>query len=382
MTEPVRQHVFVTGSYRSGTTLVDKLLHAHPAVAVASQPFPYLYLEAKRRFLSSIGYVDRYPFGDRFLERRYTDRDLHNFLGRDCFSPTEVQALISAMHTYSGFLERRLAAYAKQLGGGTMVQVQAQVHEVLARVMNRPDALVVGSKEVLTEELVPHLLDHELKVILVVRDPRSVLTSLSFGRGSDYGGETRPVLFHVRNWRKGAAYALALRQHASVTVLRFEDVLASPNDAMGPVWRLLGLEQPLARIDTLVDQRDLPWSPNTSFPSVPSRPDRWRQILNLSTVRYVESCTYPELIALGYQPIETDGFDADSLRSFDEPVPIDRPEFPDGWGSSINRVDEEAARVAMLPRDLAPSEARIWFIQPGAHEALRRAMRGRPRGGF
>jgi Sulfotransferase family len=47
--------LFVTGMQRSGTTLLEKLLHAHPELSVLSQPFPLLFVEVKRAFLESIG---------------------------------------------------------------------------------------------------------------------------------------------------------------------------------------------------------------------------------------------------------------------------------------------------------------------------------------
>ncbi|MFH2071358.1 MAG: sulfotransferase, partial [Actinomycetota bacterium] len=32
--------LLITGAYRSGTTLLEKLLHNHPDLSVAMQPFP------------------------------------------------------------------------------------------------------------------------------------------------------------------------------------------------------------------------------------------------------------------------------------------------------------------------------------------------------
>jgi hypothetical protein len=59
--------LLVTGCYRSGTTLLEKLLHAHPASCVASQPFPVLYAYVKNLFDVSRGLLRRYPLGHRFL---------------------------------------------------------------------------------------------------------------------------------------------------------------------------------------------------------------------------------------------------------------------------------------------------------------------------
>ena len=36
-------NILLNGCFRSGTTLLDKVLHAHPKIIMASQPFPALY---------------------------------------------------------------------------------------------------------------------------------------------------------------------------------------------------------------------------------------------------------------------------------------------------------------------------------------------------
>ena len=46
----------VTGVYRSGTTFIERALDNDPAYSVASQPFPHLYLHAKRGGFDRVGF--------------------------------------------------------------------------------------------------------------------------------------------------------------------------------------------------------------------------------------------------------------------------------------------------------------------------------------
>ena len=60
------ESIFITGLYRSGTTLLEKLIHNHPKCFVASQPFPKLYIKIKKQFLASKDTFSRLPLNDLF----------------------------------------------------------------------------------------------------------------------------------------------------------------------------------------------------------------------------------------------------------------------------------------------------------------------------
>src|SRR2546423_3408897 len=73
--------LFVTGMQRSGTSLLDRLLAGHPALSILSQPFPFVFLQAKRDFLRARGDASaHYPLDPLFLEERFTPDDLSHFL--------------------------------------------------------------------------------------------------------------------------------------------------------------------------------------------------------------------------------------------------------------------------------------------------------------
>ena len=73
-------YLLVTGCYRSGTTLLEKLLHAQPSACIASQAFPVLFFMAKEAFLSSRGIDRRYPLDHLFLEDAYSSDEWVSFL--------------------------------------------------------------------------------------------------------------------------------------------------------------------------------------------------------------------------------------------------------------------------------------------------------------
>ena len=373
--------LLIVGAYRSGTTLVEKLAHMHPDLSIASQPFPDLYAEAKRRFLAAHGWADVYPLGHRFRDDRYQDAELHDSLDAMRFTADDLAALIRSMGGYSGWWTPELGEHLDALDEGTLLEIRARMHDVLARVFQRPDALVVGSKEILVEEYAPYLRARGERVIIVIRDPRGMLASLTSGEGARYGGKRRPTLFHVRTWRKSVAYALALRHDPNVLVLRYEDVVAAPERVLDRIATFAGLDAaPRDVLDGgLVDQRGRPWGGNSSFGRVAGIDERsaqrFRQVLDTTTLRYVEACTLPELFALGYPSTGSDSFDEDAVSDFREPEPVDHPLFvDDGTYDPPRCAPEEIERFRKAGSVLDEEDALSWFIHPEAHRALQVAL--------
>jgi hypothetical protein len=73
--------LIVTGTSRSGTTFADRVLDNLPMASCASQPFPYLYLDVKRRFLEAQGLpVPAYPVGAGFHDPLHRPEPMREFL--------------------------------------------------------------------------------------------------------------------------------------------------------------------------------------------------------------------------------------------------------------------------------------------------------------
>ena len=89
--------LLVTGFLRSGTTLLDKLLHSHRSICLASQPFPSLYLYLKELFLKELGLERRYPLGHGFLEDGYEPEAFYAFLDRFELTPAHGEAFFDQM---------------------------------------------------------------------------------------------------------------------------------------------------------------------------------------------------------------------------------------------------------------------------------------------
>lgn len=339
----IERTLFVTGTQRSGTTLLDRLLDAQPAISLLSQPFPFLFTEVKRAFL---GGEVAYPLGHLFLESRYSPEDFAEFLRNWRTSPNELEAIFARMEHYSGqytrfTAERRRDAFSRI----TTRDDFAAVVSILDRALTTKDAQWFGSKETICEEYVPPLLDRGFYCAIILRDPRDVLASLNHGRGQDYGGALKPTLFNVRNWRKSVAIALAMNDHPRFRVLRYEDLVADPARALEHLSAAFHLGD--------VTVPDLAWSGNSSHSEYDgistASVGAHRDLLPPSVADFVEAASLPELQLLGYPTSKTRDESIRILRTFVEPYTDIRSGMEQDAITPEN-IDLEIQRLEGFPR--------------------------------
>jgi hypothetical protein len=376
--------LLVTGCYRSGTTLVEKLLNMHPSLTVASQPFPILYFLVKERFLEQRGLQRRYPLDHLFLERDYSPEQFAQYVEDYVITTEDVTELFDRMDAYTEGLwtpEMKGARHRVERGG--FLAVRDQLLDFVDDLFPKANRTYVGSKEVLVEEFIPALVASGTHVVHVVRDPRAMIASLNFRERDNQTGDNRPILYSLRAWRKSAAYALAMSNSDGFVSVRYEDVALDSDATLRKIATSLAIE-PLAADalnDGIVDQWGRPWQGNSSFSdkhgvsaeSLQSSVER----LPEDVVAYIETICRPELLAFGYAPIATSSFDPDRVANFVEPFASIHAKFESAYSTDPRRVGDEIRRWELLtaPDPVTDAvEARAWFICPDAQPRLRAAV--------
>lgn len=305
--------LFVTGMPRSGTTLLDKCLSMCAGVDVLSQPLPLLYVELKRQFRESCErpeaspVSDAFPINDMFGDHFYSPAALVDFLGAYLLNPQMGRRVLEKMLDFDGQYTKPdgpLDAYCVRLP----CQLEEFVHDYIAQVSECGDAAVLGAKETWCEEFIPYYLKRGVRVILIVRDPRDVVTSLNFGFASRHSGLPKPDLFTIRQWRKSVAFAIQFVANERLRVLRFEDLVSNPSAEIERLLEWLGVPQPLPFDPDggLRDRRGQEWISNSSI-EPNTRIDtqaigRHRQLLSTRRREFIEALCLPEMLALGYEP--------------------------------------------------------------------------------
>lgn len=374
--------LFVSGAFRSGTTLLEKALSNHRRILVASQPFPFLYFRAKLDFYEALGISRRYPLDHLFGEAAFSNQQFSDFLRDYRISDKSVRELAASQKDYFGWWTPELAPRIPEMSGGSLFDIWNMQNRLLERLVNLREGAVLGSKEILCEEFMPYLSGHDVAGLLSIRDPRDLVTSLNFGRGISYTGEIRPTLFVIRVWRKSVAFALQMWHQPKFIVSRFEDFLADPIQTLSDIASLWGLDpfDESLFVNGIQDQFGRPWKGNSSF-SVSDTFNTeaiggYRKLLPDNVRKYVEACCWPEMQVLGYE------FDADSRREYkhiisdySESFDISRPDFPSTYSSDQVNVEMEIARIELLmDGGVSDEDASQWFLFEKAYEALGKGM--------
>jgi hypothetical protein len=213
-------YLFITGMSRSGTTLLDKILCNHKDLSVLSQPFPFVYLQAKKDFFKEIRHPEKtYFLNNLFLEDRYNLHELNRFLGGYKINKSKLNKIFNNMSGYSGQLTKidDPDAIVGDVDSNAFIDV---IKDLLKRLKHKENVIYCGAKEILCEEFLDFFMRNSIKTILLVRDPRDMVVSTYFGKYDRYVGKSRPLLFHLRNWRKSVAFAAHLSGKSNFKLIR------------------------------------------------------------------------------------------------------------------------------------------------------------------
>jgi hypothetical protein len=389
--------LFIMGMFRSGTTLLGRMLHAHDAIVCASDPFrPFFNAfrdDVAREIDVSVDDFD--PLEEYFVDREGIEvYEAVREASLDRSFPDEVreplhERLLSRAEPFSPKITERLDA----VQGETFREVYDDLWTYV------PDAYGDGhepweaTKEVWTTEFTPVLARAypESKFVHVVRDPRAVCASKNVQKETKY-----PWLFLIRQWRK-----LAILSHLyddrladRVYVVRYEDLVRSPRDTAVGICEFLGIDLDERILDpsNFVDGAGDQWLQNTSYEESStsfdtSSVDKWERTLTDRQVEFIEQLTYPEMFRYGYEPRTGRYGLADELM-FDPPrVPTaELAEWITAYYSDWDRFDHveavgtERTRQHLLTTDEAQFEAMDeevltgFFLDPAYAATARRLV--------
>jgi hypothetical protein len=316
------QVLFATGMFRSGTTLLARMLDMHPEIALASDAFQPT-LKAFRNAVAARYVPDRALDPDAPLDDYYFRPDKLALMRAIQDTPLDysigalpVESLREALAAYSHELSPKLLDHLHLVAGESFFDLMRTGIEAVERAYGGPETTVVGFKTTWSSEFVPHILDAfpTARAIEIVRDPRAVCAS----RKASVGGY--PWLFLMRQWRKLAALAYAHAQagprHAGrVLVIRYEDLVLGPEHQARRICTFLDIpfHDALVRVEGFRDGDGTSWRGNSSHFTSMQRFDtaplaKWRDVLSAEETEYIERLCLPEMGLFGYTAEQaTDG---------------------------------------------------------------------------
>jgi LPS sulfotransferase NodH len=280
MPSPIHDRpIFVAGYQRSGTTLLQSLLGAHPRIAAP----PETYFVFRIVLLA-----DRY--GD------LTDDDRLKLVVHDALHPP------ADLLGDSGFDERRVFERVVASGERSMRGVFDALMRDFAERQGKArwSDKSPGQRAEASLRLFP-----EAQIIHIIRDPRDVIASslaTPWTKADAYQLAREWRRFTLDNIRTGRAAG-----PGAFLQIRYEDLAADPRAALRIVFSFLDEDNDTSVIENVAGKRPsvgknaAPWQSRVLEAIEPAPSNAWRQRLSARDRQAVNAIVYRELEALGYE---------------------------------------------------------------------------------
>ncbi|HXA02826.1 MAG TPA: sulfotransferase domain-containing protein [Cytophagaceae bacterium] len=358
-------HLFITGTYRSGSTLLQKIIGAHPSAGIFLQPCAPLFFYTKNKFYQKHDLQKTYSIDPAFPMAGFAWEELYNFLESEIFNSLDLKLVFEHIEKYKGILTPGVGKVEDKVKEEIFFKIYLQIISLL----NHEGKPCVGSKEILCEEFTPYFIRKGIKVIIVVRDPRDIICSLNFGKGSDFTGEIRPLLYSLRLWRKSIAFSILNLSSPDFMMIRYEDLVVNQNDVLKGIFSFLGLNP---EVNVLVNKS---WKGNSSFGELNSVSDssvgNYKKMLDENTIAYIENVCRPEMNWAGYEFVNNH-LRIENIRLYQEPFKIKHRNFGQGYSSDpINMLDEILRIKLLREKNVHKEEQLSYFLFPEVYHQLK-----------
>ena len=380
----------VVGMFRSGTTLLARMLHANRHVVCASDPYAPVFKAYRNHFgaLRIPNFDGDSPLHDYYYDRVQNDL-FQEMKGHDFgvpLTPTQLSELVPRIRRHSEAYSPLIHDHLSLLKGGTFADLFLTALQAIERAYPKRGAQAIGFKEVWVGEFTGQFLAlAAASVIHVVRDPRAVAAS-NYVSGARY-----PLMFLARQWRKQAALAwLAAQRDSRVRLVRFEDLVTKPAAIAAELCRFIGadFDEAMVDADNLKDGAGQPWRQNSSYqdPGGSAKTaevtntaalEKWQSALPESYLRIIERVCGPEMRLLGYPRLIADvGPEpgSDELLFADDPESLANWIRPYSGHTYYKELAAERTRADLLREGAHrpdPAVQRLIALDPGIYDALR-----------
>jgi len=304
------KYIFITGMFRSGTTLFAKSLNTHPDITIASDPLKEFFKSFRNEiFIKNKDKLidEKEPFTDNFYnEHQKSKKDISegNFNIKMENQNIKIikENIIKAGEIESSLLMTKI----KEINEDNYMKFYKKTMEKIKETYGNKETNLIGIKEVWCEEFISTLINTfpNMKCIQIMRDPRAIIASKKAGSYMMY-----PYLFLIRQWRKSCAYALInSKKSKNHLLVKYEDFVKNPEKTSKKMCVFLNLKYDKNMIlgEKFKDGKGNSWIQNTSYEN-PSKNitkdslNKWEIILSKKEIQYIEDLCEFEMKLFNYK---------------------------------------------------------------------------------
>ncbi len=303
---------YIGGMFRSGTTLLARMLNSHPNIVCASDPCLPLFKYFRSSLFKELG-VDvppNAPLADYYFNGKYSQYlSLLETISLDFSIPSEwqkniIQDIINYGKPFSPLIMPYLSRICPSNFRNFLLDILELIYEIYGKNKN---CFLVGFKEVWGDEFIGPLYNSfsNMKFIVIIRDPRAVASS------KNVADDKYPWLFLGRQWRKLAGLSWNWRQKYpnQVLLIYYEKLISSPKEEIVKILSHLEIDfhEDVLDFSKYKDGYGEPWLQNTSYGQGkasfnPASINKWKEILNDQEKKFIEALCGPEMFLHKYLP--------------------------------------------------------------------------------
>lgn len=357
MTNPL----FVTGTARSGSTLLCRVLSANADVMVAADPLFILFRSLRNAIVRNCAPDDlqqSFDFTSPLQDYYFTDeriRIMDTIQAADLNIPFERQEWDSFFEASCARAQHECAdliPHMRGLIGPTYRDMFENGLKIIAQARRAENRMWVGCKEVWTIEFFAPLARAfpKARFIVLLRDPRAVMASLVAMSEAD-ASQSAHILSYVRHWRKYIAFSLHYQNDPFLArrlyVLTYEQLVNEPETKARELCGFLGIRydpdmtDPTKYID---DTTGGVWKGNSSFKKDLAGIEVdfiscWQTRLASPVLKLVEWTCGPDMQSAGYTPVD------DAADRWPDPAALDylieNDRQPYSWRSDLGDPQQD-----------------------------------------
>jgi len=303
--------VFVTGMFRSGTTLIARMLNTHSQIVCASDPLRPLFNSYRysiadhdyRRAHSRFGPLDDYFLSHKSLLNKILNADFNIIADGD--HKELLENIKESAMPFSGLWAASLDSNLEFSGYKELMD--HAIGHINTTYGSNKNASVIAFKEVWATEFAPAFLRSypDSKAVIIIRDPRAVVSS-NIASGRKY-----PIFFLARQWRKLSFVTHSMQKNFKddLHVIEYEDLIKDPELEVRKLTDFIGVpfEEDLLDISKYFDGNNERWKQNTNYNHEAKLTinsdslERWRSILQEPDTLLIELICRDWMETFGYE---------------------------------------------------------------------------------
>ncbi len=314
----IKGNLFVSGIFRSGTTLCTRAMDAHPQINLVYQPFTPLFKMWRNLYFKQFVATDfdnDLPMGVDWLHSN-EDREKFNAMAMRVYFNKEMIGLLKTQLLENMSLPdqhekpQSISKLLNCIEPGNAEKLLRQLMEFVH--LSSPDSrtLIVGAKEIWSEEFFgPIMRLSDFKVVHLLRDPRAVVASRNSGRILANATNRRkyPILFILKSWRRSVQYRNRFLGDSSYTSILYEDIVLKSEENFRELckWLQIEFDESMCNPSLYRDGMGFPWNSNSTFKSArefnSTSISQWEKVLSDQEIGVIEFICGAEMDELGYE---------------------------------------------------------------------------------